>query len=98
MGAVVTIVCMGGGICVELGDVLHRSGSDSDPLWIGVVGRVPADWDGAGRISPLSDTEIDGAESTSEQGQDLDLTYPGVSNGRGRDSGDQNIHRLLPEH
>ena len=38
--------------------------SGGDPLLVGVMGRVPADWEESGNISPLSDTKADGEEAT----------------------------------
>ena len=39
-----------GGRCAGVGNVLHHGGSDGAPLRVKVVGYVPADWEGDGRI------------------------------------------------
>ena len=48
MGVLVMVTCMGGGGCADNRDVLHCGGSGGARLWVGVVGRVPTDWEGAG--------------------------------------------------
>ena len=50
MGAPVAGDCSGGGRCADVKIVLHCGGSGSAPLGVGVVGRVPTDWEGDGRI------------------------------------------------
>ena len=63
MGASVAGDWSGWDGCAENGNVLHCSGSGGAPLRVGVMGHVPADWEGAGRISPSYDTADDGADA-----------------------------------
>ena len=55
MGASVVGAWMRGFGCADVGNVLHRGGSGGSPLRVGVLGHVPAGWEGDGRISPLGD-------------------------------------------
>ena len=43
--------------------------------------------EGAGRLSPPVDTKADRADTTAEQGRDLDITSPGGGDGRGVNAG-----------
>ena len=63
---------------MDVRNYLHRGGSDGAPLWVGVVGHVPADWEGDGNNSPSGDTAADGADATSEQIWDMDIPSPGA--------------------
>ena len=78
---------------MDVVNVLHHSGSGGALIRVGVVGCVPVDWEGVGRISPSGDTAIGGEIYTAEWVRDLDLTSPGGGNGDGGgvDTGDLNI-------
>ena len=62
------------------------------------MGHVPADWEGAGQLSPLGDMEADKADATSERGQDVDVSSPVGSYGGGGSEGDSNLRHPLPKH
>ena len=50
---------LGGGGRVDVMNVIHCGGSGSAPLRVGVVGYVPANWEGTERIQPSDDTVVD---------------------------------------
>ena len=76
MGAFFTGACTGGGSCGDVRNVSHHGGSGGDTLRIRVIGHVTVDWEGTRRVSPLGDTEVDGADTTEEWGQDVDIPPP----------------------
>ena len=62
------------------------------------MGRVPADWEGAGRFSPSGDTAAYGVDVTSKQGRDVDIPSTGGGNGRGGTAGDKDLRHPFPKH
>ena len=68
---------------MDIVNVLNHVGSGGSPLWVGVMGRVPADWEGSGRISPSGDTTTDGEDAISEWGRNLDISSPVGGDGGG---------------
>ena len=85
---------MGGGGCTVIGNVLNPIGSGDAPLRVGVVGRVPADWEGGGRIFPSGDMVADGADTTAERRWDGDIPSP--RGGDGIVSSAVDIHLCRP--
>ena len=98
MGTFVTGDCTVGVWCADVGNVLHRSGSGGATLQVGVVGHVPADWEGAGRISTLGNTAADGEDATEEWVWYLDTPSPGGGDGGGYNVVYRNLSQLYPEH
>ena len=52
---------------MDVGIFLHHGGSGGAPLQVGVVGHVPADWEGAGQHSPSGDTAADREDTKYER-------------------------------
>ena len=82
---------------MDVRNYLHRGGSDGAPLWVGVVGHVPADWEGAGHYSPSGYTVADGVDSISERIWDVDIPSPGDINGGGKPAEDRKLCHLSPK-
>ena len=97
MGVSITGDWTGWGGCVDVGNFLHRGGSGGAPLRVGVVGHVPADWEGAGQHSPSGDTEVDGADTTYERIWDVDIPSPGAGNGGGKPAEDRKLCHPSPK-
>ena len=57
------------------------------------MGHATADWENAGRFSPLGDTAADRAGVTAEQGWDMEVTSPGGGDGRGGHAGGGYLRR-----
>ena len=93
MGASIVGAQKGGGRCVDVGNILHHCVSSGSPLWVGVVGNVPADWEGDGQISPSGDMAADGAYATLKRGRYMEIPSPGRGDGRGGTAGDINLHK-----
>ena len=67
-----------------VGNFLHFGGSGGAPLQVGVVGRIPADWEGAGQNSPPGDAAYYRVDATSERISYVDIPSLGASNGGGK--------------
>ena len=76
---------------MDVGNVLHHGGSGGAPLRVGVVGHVPADWEGARKHSESGDTVADRADTTSERIRDVDIPSPGAGNDGGKPAEDRKI-------
>ena len=63
------------------------------PLRVGDVVHVPADWEDAGRFSPLGDTAADGADVTAKWKRYMDVSYPGRGDGGGGHTGYGDLRR-----
>ena len=61
------------------------------------MGHVPADWEGAGRISSSVDTEAVGVDATSERVCGVDIPSPGGGNGGGGTVGDIKLRCPMPK-
>ena len=97
MGASIVGAQKGGGRCTDVGNILHHCVSSGSPLWVGVVGNVPADWEGDGQNSPSEDTSADGADTTSERIWDVDIPSPGTVNGGCRPLEDRKLCHPYPK-
>ena len=97
MGVSITDAWTGWVRCVDVGNFLHRGGSGGAPLRVGVVGHVPANWEGDGQNSPSEDTSADGADTTSERIWDVDIPSPGTVNGGCRPLEDRKLCHPYPK-
>ena len=97
MGESSTGAWKGGGICADVGNVLHHGCSGGSPLQFGFVVHVLANWEGAGNISPSGDTEADGADDRVERGRHLNITFPGGGNGGEKNAKDRILHHPSPK-
>ena len=62
------------------------------------MGRVPTDWEDAGRFSSLGDMAADRADATAEQVKDMDVPYHGGGNGGRGHSGGGGLCQPPAEH
>ena len=98
MGAFVTGVRKGGGICLDVGNVLCHGGSGGTFLQVGDMGYDSPYWEDYGRIVPLGGPQTDITESEEEDGWDVGLPPTGRGKGGGRHNGGGDIHRPPTEH
>ena len=80
-----------------VGIFLHFGGSGVAPLQVGVVGRIPADWEGARQNSPLGDAAYYRLDATSEQISYVDIPSLGAINGGGRPAKDRKLFHPSPK-
>ena len=86
-----------GGRSANVGNVLQCGHLGGAPLRVGVIGNVPADWEGSGQLSPSVCTTTDGVDATAEQGRDMDIPSPGGGDDGGGTTEDINLCFPLPK-
>ena len=82
---------------MDVENFLHHGVSGGAPLQVGVVGRIPADWGGAGQNSPLGDTADYRLYATSERISYVDIPSLGASKDRGKPAKDRKLFHPSPK-